>query len=113
MTNIVEKIDAEIARLQMARAALVGTTTPAQLSPRHAKELTATLKKVPGAASTTFKKRKMSAAGRARIAAAQKARWAKLKRTVKSSPIAKKVAGKKPVAVKKSASAKKALSRTS
>lgn len=35
----------------------------------------------------TQKTRKLSAAGRARIAAAQRARWAKLKRAVASEPV--------------------------
>jgi hypothetical protein len=56
--GIVEAIDAEIKRLQGAKALLDGTR--------------------PG-----NRKRTMSAAGRARIAAAQNLRWAKAKKAVK------------------------------
>jgi hypothetical protein len=62
--EIIEAIDAEIQRLQAAKALLGGgpTSKPAaKPSPK------------PGG-------RKMSAAGRARIVAAQKARWAKVKK---------------------------------
>jgi hypothetical protein len=56
-TAIIQFIDAQIARLEQAKAVLNGHTTPA--------------KRV---------RRKMSADGRARIVAAQKARWAKVKK---------------------------------
>jgi hypothetical protein len=56
---IVQDIDAEISRLEKARALLTGHTAP--LKPAK-------------------KRRTMSAEGRARIAAAQKKRWAKAKR---------------------------------
>ena len=56
-TEIIQTIDAEIARLEKARALLNGHT-----------------------ASPKPQRRKMSAEGRARIAAAQKARWAKAKK---------------------------------
>jgi hypothetical protein len=62
-TEIIEAIDAEIQRLQEAKALLDGDPNT---SKRRAKAVK------PG-------RRKMSAAGRARIAAAQKARWAKAK----------------------------------
>ena len=61
--EIIEAIDAEIKRLQEAKALLDGGPSgkpAAKSSPK------------PG-------RRKMSAAGRARIVAAQKARWAKMK----------------------------------
>ena len=57
MDRIIQEIDAELARLRMARALLGGETNSHKLAK-------------PG-------RRKMSADGRARIAAAQKARWAK------------------------------------
>jgi hypothetical protein len=71
-SQILTAIDEEIARLQQAKSLLTGTTT----------------KRSPGrppatAASAPTKKRTMSAAGRARIAAAQKARWAKVKKAPK------------------------------
>jgi hypothetical protein len=62
--HILTEIDAEIARLERAKMLLTGATT----------------KRSPGRPpASPGKKRTMSAAGRARIAAAQKARWAKAK----------------------------------
>jgi hypothetical protein len=69
--EIFAHIDEEIARLQQAKALLTGAQTtrkPTRPSSKPAK------KALPG------KKRTMSAEGRARIAAAQKARWAKSKK---------------------------------
>jgi hypothetical protein len=60
---IVQDIDAEISRLEKARALLTGHTAP--------------LKR--GFAPTPTKRRTMSAEGRARIAVAQKKRWANQK----------------------------------
>jgi hypothetical protein len=63
-TDLISAIDSEIARLEQARALLAGQD-------RHS-------------ATPTKKKRSvMSAEGRARIAAAQRARWAKQKRGMK------------------------------
>jgi len=56
--------------------------------------LTSAGKAAPAAKSATKTRKKMSAAGRARIAAAQKARWAKLKG--KAAPAAKAKAATKP-----------------
>jgi hypothetical protein len=61
-TELIQAIDAEIGRLEKARALLRGSTVP----PRRGRPV-------------TLGRRKMSAEGRARIAAAQKARWAKAK----------------------------------
>ena len=69
-TEIIQTIDAEIARLEKARALLndhVGA--PASGRPVSSKVV-----------ATAKPRRKMSADGRAKIAAAQKARWAKAKR---------------------------------
>lgn len=63
-TAIVEVIDSEIRRLQEARALLTGTTT------EHS----------PAAKQVQRKRRRLSAAARAKIAAAQRARWAKQKK---------------------------------
>jgi hypothetical protein len=69
-TEIIQTIDAEIARLEKARALLNGkTTSPAKRGRPSRLTVIATPKP----------RRKMSAEGRARIAAAQKARWAKAK----------------------------------
>ena len=71
-SEIIQTIDAEIARLEKARALLNGhVSTPAKRGRR------ATAKAVIAAGKP---RRKMSAEGRARIAAAQKARWAKAKK---------------------------------
>jgi hypothetical protein len=64
ITALVAEIDAEIARLQKARDLIAGQTAP----PKR------------GRPPATKTKSKMSAEGRARIAAAQKARWAKVKK---------------------------------
>jgi hypothetical protein len=69
-TDIVAGIDAEIARLQQARALLSGTTT--KIKGRKPVKATSGAKTKP--------RRQISAEGRARIAAAQKARWAKAKK---------------------------------
>jgi hypothetical protein len=69
-TEIIETIDAEIARLERARVLLNGHTTPAKRG-----------RPVNSAATPTKPpRRKISAEGRARIAAAQRARWAKAKK---------------------------------
>jgi hypothetical protein len=64
--QLISEIDSEIARLQQARALLAGTG-----SATHAK--------------SGRKKRTLSAEARARIAAAQRLRWAKQKRASKKS----------------------------
>ena len=68
--DILTLIDAEIAQLQQARALIAGAVVrgPKLKSALHA------LTKIPKA------KRMMSPEGRARIAAAQKARWAAAKK---------------------------------
>lgn len=73
MTNIIAEIDAEIASLQRARALLAGaaTTTRRPGRPKGTSK------------GTAKKKRNLSPEGRARIAAAVKARWAKQKKAVK------------------------------
>jgi hypothetical protein len=70
--EIISQIDREIAQLTKVKEALTGI--PAKRGPGRPR-LTATTKP----AIKKKAKRKMSAEGRARIAAAQKARWAKLK----------------------------------
>jgi hypothetical protein len=69
-TEIIQTIDAEIARLEQAKALLDGHTAPAKRGRPVSSKPAATLKP---------RRRKMSAEGRARIAAAQRARWAKAK----------------------------------
>lgn len=65
-TEIIEAIDAEIQRLQEAKA-LLGDGPASKKTPTKRR------------GSVSSGKRTLSAAGRARIAAAQKARWAKKK----------------------------------
>jgi len=70
--DIIVQIDKEITHLTKAKEALTGV--PTKRGPGRPRLATATK---PIAKKKA--KRKMSAEGRARIAAAQKARWAKLK----------------------------------
>jgi topoisomerase IA-like protein len=65
LAELVSTLDSEIATLQQVRSLLAGQNGDAQ----------------PGRKAR--KKRTMSAEGRARIAAAQRARWAKQKRAAK------------------------------
>jgi hypothetical protein len=67
--GVLAEIDAEIQRLESARALLVGNTKEGG----HGKK----------AATSTSKKRRLSPEARARIAAAQKARWAKVRKAAK------------------------------
>ncbi|HWH60453.1 MAG TPA: hypothetical protein VN682_22695 [Terriglobales bacterium] len=73
LESILAGIDEEIARLSQARQLLTGTST--KRGPGRPK-----LNGAPVAAPKQRKRRRMSAEGRARIAAAQKARWAKAKK---------------------------------
>jgi hypothetical protein len=66
--DIVASIDAEIAKLQTARAALTGSAQGRAVS---------------GGTEKPSKKRTLSAEARAKISAAQKRRWAKQKRSIK------------------------------
>jgi hypothetical protein len=70
-TEIIQTIDAEIARLERARALLNGHTAQVRSGRPIGSKATPAAKPL---------RRKMSAEGRARIVAAQKARWAKVKR---------------------------------
>jgi hypothetical protein len=73
--NILVEIDAEIARLQQARALLATLGTSATKAGRPAKKAPAKAK--------TRKKRVLSAEARKKIADAQHRRWAKLKAKAK------------------------------
>jgi hypothetical protein len=77
-TDIIAQLDAEIARLQQVKALLNGATTM-RGSGRPAVSATA------AALVTTRarKKRVLSAEARAKIAAAQKKRWAKVRKDAK------------------------------
>jgi hypothetical protein len=65
ITAIVQSFDAEIARLRKIRALLTEPTAP--------------LKRRFAPSEPNRKRRRVSEEGRARMAAAQKARWAKVK----------------------------------
>jgi hypothetical protein len=102
--SIIQEIDSEIARLEQAKAILSGTTT--KRSPGRPKQTPSVIKTV----AAEPNKRVMSAEGKAKIAAAQKLRWARSKRAdrkaakkaaVKSAP-AKKQAVSKVASVKSS-----------
>ncbi len=73
INGIVAELDQEIERLTKIRTALQGT--PAKRGPGRPPKTASTSE--PTAKKST--QRTMSAEGKARIAAAQKARWAKLK----------------------------------
>jgi hypothetical protein len=70
--DILSAIDAEIARLESARSLLAGKAS----TKRRGRSRTSKLPIAP-------KKRTMSAAGRKKIAEAQRRRWAKQKRVAK------------------------------
>jgi hypothetical protein len=102
--NIIREIELEISRLEQAKAILSGTAV--KRSPGRPKRAQSVIKTV--AVEPT--KRVMSAEGKAKIAAAQKLRWAKSKRAdrkaakkaaVKSVP-AKKALVKKAAPIKSS-----------
>jgi hypothetical protein len=79
---IIEQIDAEISTLQQAKALLNGaTSTPAKRAPGRPKMINQIAEPV----ATTPARRVMSAEGKAKIAEAQKRRWAKSKRAVKKA----------------------------
>ena len=75
--EILSAIDAEISKLQQARAIFTSYTEPAAMKrgPGRPKKIATSAKAV--------SKRTMSAEGKARIAAAQKKRWAAAKKAAK------------------------------
>ncbi len=75
LKDVVAQIDAEISRLQQARALLMTTTAPARRRGRPAKQQGTE----PALSKPVKKKRNLSPEGRARIAEAVKRRWAKQK----------------------------------
>ena len=78
--EIIEQIDAEIAKLQQAKGLLLGDDSPIEhCAGRPKKE--ATVSRIIAVPT----KRGLSPEGRARIAAASKARWAKARKAKKSA----------------------------
>ena len=106
-SDILQALDTEIAKLQQARTLLADApdvlpeATAVRRGPGRPKGSTKTAAKETKAPAA--KKRTMSAEGKARIAAAQKARWAKLHKATKSAATPKKATKKQ--------SAKKAVVR--
>jgi hypothetical protein len=79
---IIEQIDAEISKLQQAKALLNGaTSTPTKRAPGRPKVSSQIAEPV----ASTPARRVMSAEGKAKIAEAQKKRWAKSKRADKKA----------------------------
>ena len=79
ITNIIEQIDAQISNLQTAKALLTGEVTKNGPG-RPKKSVSASIPAEPKSA-----KRTMSAEGKEKIAAAQKKRWAKVRRASKKA----------------------------
>lgn len=75
---IIEQIDLEISRLQQARQLLIRAETHGELNQPDEP------KAKPTEPASANRRGKLSPAGRARIVAAQKARWAKLKNSTLS-----------------------------
>jgi hypothetical protein len=70
VSRIIVEIDAQISKLQQARALLAGTAAPAGRGrPKGSKN-------APSATTSPRKRRKLSPEGRKRIADAMKKRWA-------------------------------------
>jgi len=84
--RIVSEIDAEIGRLEEATRLLSGGEAARRGPGRPPKDLTATV--------APKKRRAFSAAARAKMAAAQKARWAKVRKSAKSPAVTKSDAAK-------------------
>jgi hypothetical protein len=76
-TAIIALIDAEIFALQTARKALTAISTPGTQAKHRGRPAKS--------AASAPKRRTVSAEARARIAAAQKKRWAKQKRAAKKA----------------------------
>ena len=109
--EIIRQIDVEISHLRQAKE-LLSETDSGVVKRRPGRPIgSGAAKKVPVALppkANTQPRRKMSAAGRARIAAAMKARWAKIRRVAKKAsgsaakdvPVAAKRGGTKQTAKK-------------
>jgi hypothetical protein len=74
VNRIIAEIDAQILKLQQARALLAGTATSALRTGRGRPK--GSKNNVSAASATTPRKRKLSPEGRKRIAEAMKKRWA-------------------------------------
>jgi len=74
VSRIIAEIDAQISKLQQARALLAGMTAPAARAGRGRPK--GSKNSASAAPATTPRKRKLSPEGRKRIADAMKKRWA-------------------------------------
>ncbi|SEB50598.1 hypothetical protein [Terriglobus roseus] len=85
--EILSAIDAEISKLQQARSILSGYSVPMALrrGPGRPKKTATAPQKAATAPQVKVVKRGMSAEGKARIAAAQKKRWAAAKKLAKTA----------------------------
>lgn len=104
--TIIEQIDAEISRLEQAKALLNGATvTATKRSPGRPKSVVAA--RILSVTPAKPVKRVMSAEGKARIAEAQKARWAAKRKQEKktANAVAKVKAAKKAAKAVKSEAA--------
>ena len=114
--EIIRQIDVEISLLQQARALLSESDSGVVKRKPGRPSGSGVAKKFPAALppkANTQPRRKMSAAGRARIAAAMKARWAKVRRAAKKATATQKplVAAVLPKASTKKAASKKVASK--
>lgn len=76
VSRIIAEIDAQILKLQQARALLAGTTQQTSKGPGRPKGRKTVAKAATAAKTATTRKRKLSPEGRKRIADAMKKRWA-------------------------------------
>ncbi len=90
--DILKAIDGQLALLQQARGLLAGSPAPKQVTTRRGRPKGSKNKTAAAPAPAKAAKRVMSAEGKARIAAAQKLRWAAQKTTAETpvKPAAKK-----------------------
>jgi hypothetical protein len=78
-TEIIAQIDSEIARLLQVKSILSGVNTAITVKAKRGR------KGKTAPTPNTVKKRSLSPEARARIAAAQKARWAKVRKAAKAA----------------------------
>ena len=114
--EIIRQIDVEISLLQQARVLLSDSDSGEVKRKPGRPSGSRVVKSLPVALPSkaiTQPRRKMSAAGRARIAAAMKARWAKVRRAAKKATATQKplVAAVLPKASTKKAASKKVASK--
>jgi hypothetical protein len=85
VSRIIAEIDAQISKLQQARALLAGTTAPAARNGRGRPKGTKKTAAAAAPAAASARKRKLSPEGRKRIADAMKKRWAERRKQAAKS----------------------------